>query len=298
MVRRYYQLPSLTSLAVFESSARHLNFSRAASELNVTRGAVSRQIKTLEDEVGVPLFNRDGEGILLTPEGEDLYGVLARGFSEASEALHRIRAGQRQEQVTLACSNAFASLWLMPRIGAFWRSHPKIVVDHLISDDPRQLRQAAVNLRIRYGAGDWPDENAQLLFAERIFLVCGPGYAEGRETDRNIETLDLLHVDDVDPEWTGWDEFLRRAGVSHGPLLGRRLTPTETASPTGSRPAPASSWTPPTRGRIPSTPTPTATASPTGSRRTRVSSWTRAMPEPIPMTATRMVAVVRTGERS
>ena len=76
LVRRYYQLPSLTSLAVFEASARHLNFARAAAELNVTRGAVSRQIKALEDEVGMPLFNRESDGILLTPEGEDLYAVL------------------------------------------------------------------------------------------------------------------------------------------------------------------------------------------------------------------------------
>lgn len=80
MVRRYYDLPSLTALAVFEASARHLSFKLAAAELNVTPGAVSRQIKAIEDELGVPLFARLATGVALTGAGEDLYGALASGF--------------------------------------------------------------------------------------------------------------------------------------------------------------------------------------------------------------------------
>ena len=147
MVRRYYNLPSLTALAVFEASARHMNFVQAGNELNVTRGAVSRQIKALEEELGVALFERDAKGVSLTTEGETLYAVLARGFSEAAATVAALRSGQGDSAVTLACTNAFATFWLMPQLGAFWRSHPDIELHHLISDRPQDFRRAEIDLR-------------------------------------------------------------------------------------------------------------------------------------------------------
>ena len=225
MVRRYYNLPSLTALAVFEASARHMNFNQAGMELNVTRGAVSRQIKALEDELGVALFDREAKGVHLTAEGEALYAVLARGFSEASETVHAIKTGHRRSAVTLACTNAFATLWLMPHMSSFWHRHPDINVHHLMSDRAQDLRRAEIDLRVRYGSGAWPDEEVELLFTERIFPVCGPGFAAEHEdvADETFDTLSLLHVEGVDPEWTNWDEFLRRAGIRHGPLTGRQF---------------------------------------------------------------------------
>jgi LysR family glycine cleavage system transcriptional activator len=225
MVRRYYNLPSLTMLSAFEASARHMNVKRASTELNVTPGAISRQIRALEEEAGTPLFHRDRDGVRLTPEGEELYAVLARGFSQASEAFHRIRTGRSHANVTLACSTAFGSLWLMPRIGSFWRANPDVFVNHLISDSAQDYRRAEVDLRIRYGSGAWPDEVAHKLFGDRVFPVCGPDYHERHMTvsGKDVASLDLLHVDGVDPEWTNWEEFLRRARVPHGPLLGRRF---------------------------------------------------------------------------
>lgn len=225
MVRRYYNLPSLTALAAFEASARHMSFKAAATELNVTPGAVSRQIRALEDEAGVHLFERQPGAVRLTAEGEQLYSVLARGFSEASESFHRIRTGSRQTSVTLACTNAFASMWLMPHMAAFWRKYPDVVVNHLISDNAPHYRRADVDLRIRYGSGAWSDETAELLFRERIFPVSGPGYARKhpKVPPEGLASLQLLHVEGADPEWTGWEEFLRRAGIKHGPLLGQRF---------------------------------------------------------------------------
>lgn len=226
MVQRYYQLPSLTSLAAFEASARHRSVQRAASELNVTPGAVSRQIKGLEEELGVPLFTRSKAGLALTPDAEALYAVLARAFGRTSETIQAIRSGSRARSVTLACTHAFASLWLMPRMGAFWRSFPEISVDHLISDDAREFRRAEVELRIRYGFGDWPEETSELLMSETIYPIAGPGFA-ARHADaraQDIPDLPLLHLDWADADWTGWDELLRRAGVPHGPLPGRRFS--------------------------------------------------------------------------
>jgi len=225
MVRRYYNLPSLTALTAFEASARHMSFKAAAAELNVTPGAISRQIRSLEDEAGVNLFERQLGRVRLTVEGEQLYSVLARAFSEASETFHRIRTGSRHTSVTLACTNAFASMWLMPHMGAFWRKYPDLVVNHLISDNAAHYRRADIDLRIRYGSGAWSDETAELLFRERIIPVSGPGYARehAKVPAEDLASLQLLHVEGVDPEWTGWEEFLRRAGVKHGPLLGRRF---------------------------------------------------------------------------
>lgn len=225
MVRRFYNIPSLTGLVVFEAVARHQSFKRAAAELNVTPGAVSRQIKAVEEEVGVPLFTRNASKTELTPEGQDLYVALSQAFGRVAETVQFIRRGSRTSRVTLACSNAMAAMWLMPRMGSFWRSHPDIVVDHLISDLARDFRRPDIELRIRYGFGAWPDEEAQLLLTETIYPVCSPRFAERHAGAKpeDIPNLPLLHVQWVDPDWTDWDEFLNRAGITHGPLEGGRF---------------------------------------------------------------------------
>jgi DNA-binding transcriptional LysR family regulator len=226
LVRRYYDLPSLTALATFEASARHRSFKLAAGELNVTPSAVSRQIKALEDEFDVPLFSRQPGGVALTPEGEDLYAVLSSGFARASEVVHRIKTRNRAHSVTLACTNAVASMWLIPRMCEFWRRHPDLQIDHLISDHARDYRRADIDLRIRYGSGIWPDETARLLLNEWIYPVVGPGFAEEHADARAaaIPSLPLLHVEWLDPDWTDWNRLLKRAAIPHGPLGGRRFS--------------------------------------------------------------------------
>jgi DNA-binding transcriptional LysR family regulator len=106
MVYRYYRLPSLTSLAAFEASARHRSMQRAAGELNVTPGAVSRQIRALEEELGVPLFVRSPAGLTLTADAEALYAVLSQAFSRTAETVQVIRSGNRTRRATLACTHA------------------------------------------------------------------------------------------------------------------------------------------------------------------------------------------------
>jgi LysR family transcriptional regulator, glycine cleavage system transcriptional activator len=226
MVHRYYRLPSLTSLAAFEAFARHRSVKRAAEELNVTPGAVSRQIKALERELGVPLFERSQMGLMLTADAQTLYAVLAYSFSRTAETVQTIRSGNQAVRVTLACTHAVAMCWLMPRMKDFWRRFPEITVDHLISDDARDFRRSEVDLRIRYGFGAWPDETSTLLMDEAIFPIAGPGFAERHAdcTAADIPTLPLLHVDWVDAEWTTWDELLRRAAIPHGPISGRRFS--------------------------------------------------------------------------
>lgn len=148
MVRRYYDLPSLTALAVFEASARHLSFKRAAEELNVTPGAVSRQIKAIEDEVGAPLFLRLTTTVSLTTAGEELFAVLSRSFSRTADVVQRIKGGVPQANVTFACTEAVASMWLMPRMPGFWGRFPALMVDHLIANLARDFRRSEIDLRI------------------------------------------------------------------------------------------------------------------------------------------------------
>jgi DNA-binding transcriptional LysR family regulator len=227
MVRRYYDLPSLTSLAIFEAAARHLSFKRAAAELNITTGAVSKQIKAIEDELGVPLFVRGANvGVSLTPAGEDLYGVLSSSFSRAAEVVRTIKRGDPSKNVTLACSDAFATIWLIPRMPDFWARFPEVTVDHLISDNSRDYRRAEVELRVRYGLGAWADETAEPLFDDTIYPVCGPGFAAQHRdaTAEALPELPLLHVDWADPDWADWDEVFRRAQIPHGPNKGRRFS--------------------------------------------------------------------------
>ena len=226
MVRRYYDLPSLTALAVFEASARHLSFKLAAAELNVTPGAVSKQIKFIEDELGMPLFSRLGAGVSLTTSGEDLYAVLSSSFSRTAEVIRTIKRGDRSRNVTIACTDAFGGMWLIPRMRDFWERFPEVAVDHLISDNPRDYRRAEVELRVRYGAGAWADETAELLMDETIYPVCSPSFAAKHRdaTAEGLPDLPLLHVDWADPEWADWDEVFRRAQIPHGPNKGRRFS--------------------------------------------------------------------------
>lgn len=225
MTSRHYRLPSLNALATFEASARHRSFKRAADELNVTAGAISRQIKALEEELGAALFDRAQSGSKLTAAGELLYAVLCDAFGRAAEAVEFIRLGGPQRQVTVACTHAFAKCWLMPRMNDFWRDHPDVCVHHLISDEGRDYRRAEVDLRIRYGFGAWPDEMALKLFGDVLYPVVAPNFAErhAAAVATDLPNLPLLHVDWVDPNWTSWDELLHRGNIPHPGLAGRRF---------------------------------------------------------------------------
>lgn len=214
MVRRFYNLPSLTALAAFEAVARHRSMTRAAAELNVTTGAISRQVRGLESFVGKPLLRRERRGVEVTAKGAELYSVLSTGFSQMSHALKQIKATAATSAVTVGAPTAFASLWLMKRIGDFWRAHPNITVNHLVSDNAHDLRRAEIDLRIRYGSGSWPDESGAFLFRDYLIPVCGRRFLK-QNASTSLEALSrapLLNLHQVDPGWTTWEEWFRLIG--------------------------------------------------------------------------------------
>jgi LysR family glycine cleavage system transcriptional activator len=215
MVRRFYSLPSLIALAAFEAAARHLSLTKAAEELNVTTGAISKQVRALEEELGVPLFVRRHRALELTRDGETLAAALREGFGRMSTAFRQIKSLGGQAVATIGSTMAMAHLWLMPRMGAFWNSNPEIVVDHVISDHPHGLDRPDVDLRIRYGDGEWPDELSAKLYDDRIFPVASPAFAKAYpvRSVAELTQLQLLSVEGIDWTWTTWAEFLR--GVGH-----------------------------------------------------------------------------------
>jgi LysR family glycine cleavage system transcriptional activator len=221
-VRRFYNLPSLTALAAFEAAARHRSMTRAAAELNVTVGAVSRQIRGLEAFVGDFLLDRGRRGVELTTKGRELYSVLSAGFSRVSQTLDRIKTTPTSAAITLGATTAVASLWLMKRVGDFWRAHPEVTINHLVSDNANDLRRAEVDLRVRYGSGTWPDEDAALLFRDYIVPVCGPEFLgkHPRTSLAVLARLPLLRLEHVDPNWTSWEEWFALAGHPIGPIHG------------------------------------------------------------------------------
>jgi DNA-binding transcriptional LysR family regulator len=129
-------------------------------------------------------------------------------------SFRQIKSFGGQASVTVGSTMAMAHLWLMPRMGAFWNRHHDIVVDHVISDHPHGLDRPDVDLRIRYGDGEWPDEQSAKLYDDRIFPVASPAFAKaypvGSVTD--LAQLQLLSVEGIDWTWTTWSEFLREVG--------------------------------------------------------------------------------------
>ena len=210
MARRFYQLPSLTSLNAFDACARHGSFTAAAAELGVTLGAVSRQVKALESELNCPLFKRQHRGVELTAEGLDLFQVLSGSFQQIGRLCQDLRTRAHSRDVSIAATTAFASLWLMPRLGEFWQRHRDINLNHAISDNPRDPGFINADVRIRYGDGNWRGESALHLFDDRIYPVCSPAFAAQYRPDglEDLIELPLLRLDNVDPAWTGWDAWL------------------------------------------------------------------------------------------
>jgi len=225
MVRRHYNLPSLNALAAFEAAARHVSLTRAAQELNVTPGAVSKQVKLLEEEIGRSVFVRLHRALALTPEGETVYRSLRDAFERVSATLRQVSQSSGLRTVSIGSTMAFAQLWLMPRLGDFWNAHQDIIIDHMISDRTQDLYRPDVDLRLRYGDGSWPDEVATKLFGDRVIAVASPGFAARHlvKSPKDLADLPLLSVEGVDWTWTTWADFLRETGAPHRRLNVRRF---------------------------------------------------------------------------
>jgi LysR family glycine cleavage system transcriptional activator len=237
------RLPPLNTFRFFEAAARHRNFTRAAEELHVTHGAVSQQIKALEDAAGKPLFNRKGGEMRLTTEGVELLAYVSEAFEKLYEGMHQARSSMPSRRLTLSTHPAFAARWLMPRLPEFSALHPDMEVRVWATLSPTSFKaSSAVDLAIRFGTGNWLDLSVHKLMDEVLFPVCSPAFNGGVLPASNaaIAASRLLH-DERFP-WSLWfqamggqDEPVRRRGLAssdaslilqcaasgHGVALGR-----------------------------------------------------------------------------
>lgn len=220
---RKYPLPPLDLLHSFEAVARHLSFTLAADELCLTQSAVSRQVKTLEDALGLRLFHRRHRAVTVTAEGQRLFESVTRGLEDVSACLAALGAATKAPQLTVSASVAFAWFWLMPRLERFAALQPEIDLRVLAADQPVMPGTGEVDVAILFGSGKWDGLDARLLFNERVYPVCSPGYlAAHPELRQSADLLDqtLLHLEyprasagEVD-----WRQWLLRQGVNGQPV--------------------------------------------------------------------------------
>src|SRR5271167_4214103 len=167
-------LPSLNGLRAFESAARHLSFTRAATELHVTQTAISHQIRRLEDQLGVPLFERRTSELRLTREAAAYLPAVQAAFDELRQATARLQRPARDGTLTVSTTASLAAKWLVTRVAAFQDANPGIEVRITTSPNLVDFRREEIDMAVRYGRGTWPDLRANWLMAEDIFPVCSP----------------------------------------------------------------------------------------------------------------------------
>jgi DNA-binding transcriptional LysR family regulator len=209
---RPYDLPSVTALVCFEAAARNMSFKAAAGELNVTPAAVSHQIKSLESELGGPLFRRQHRGVDLTEAGAYLFVALQRGFEGISDAIRHVRAPDTAEDVIVQATTAVSAVWLTPQLVSFWKRRPDIIVSQIVSDAMAPAGHA--DLRIRYGAPPVDEPDCRLLFRGDIVAVGTAEFARARgiATTADLRAAPLIHVRAEGTDWTGWSDWLAQFG--------------------------------------------------------------------------------------
>jgi LysR family transcriptional regulator, glycine cleavage system transcriptional activator len=208
------RLPPLNAVRAFEAAARHLSFTKAADELNVTQAAVSHQVKALEERLGVVLFRRLNRGLILTEAGASYLRELEDILDRLEQATERLRASEATGILTVSTGTSFASKWLVPRLQRFRDRRPDIDVRIDADDSLTDFRRDNVDLAIRYGRGVYPGLSSTKLLQDIVFPVCSPQLLEGPHPLREPSDLKhhtLLHDKDVVEDWLTW---LRTAGVT------------------------------------------------------------------------------------
>jgi LysR family glycine cleavage system transcriptional activator len=215
-------LPPLGALRAFEAAARHMSFSRAAVELHVTPAAVSHQIHTLEQDLGVKLFHRMNRSIELTASAQVLLPGLSEAFAGIQSSVGRLRAHNDTGTLTVTASPSFAAKWLVLRLHRFQEQCPQIDVRISATDDVVDLSKGDFDIAIRYGTGNYPGLAVELLLKNEVFPACSPQLlAAGPplRTPQDLSAHALIHDQAIerDPLVPTWPMWLKAAGVTNVP---------------------------------------------------------------------------------
>jgi len=250
-----YRLPPLNALRVFEAAARHLSFKEAAAELNITQAAVSHQIKSLEEYLGVQLFKRAARGVQLTEAARACLPRLREGFESLAAAVEMIHERGAETDLEITAPPVFTARWLMPRLADFAKREPKIDVrvvasskmvdagalDSAATVSHLDLRSDTSGVEIHLGGGDYPGYRADRLFGVATVAVASPELVNGSpaiKTPEDLASHTLLHDDAMDVVAHGhaWQKWLEVAGVAdkvdgtRGPHFSSNILSLEAAS--------------------------------------------------------------------
>lgn len=193
----------LTALRAFEASARHLSFTRAALELNVTQAAVSQQVKTLEARLGVTLFKRLPRGLGMTDEGASLLPVVADAFDRIEAVVKQFESGRQREVLAVGVVGTFAVGWLLPRLARFRARHPFVELRLFTHNNLVDLTAEGLDFAIRFGDGTWPGQQAELLMNAPLSLLCAPALAQRLATPADVARETLLRSYRAN-DWGRW----------------------------------------------------------------------------------------------
>ena len=213
-MRNRNALPALDLLVGFEAAARHLSFTKAGEELFLTQSAVSRQIKELEDQLGVELFQRRHRALALTDAGRQFYASAAQVLTTMRAATDRLRAQAGKKGLSVTTTHSFAALWLIPRLASFTRAHPGVDVRITAETRVQDLDRDGLDLAIRHGPATLAGSNAIKLMGERVFPVCSPKLLADKSRPlrepKDLRHHTLLHYDDPDGRhpWLHWKTWL------------------------------------------------------------------------------------------
>lgn len=215
MQRKRFNLPPLDLIQGFEAAARTLSFTKAAEELFITQSAVSRQIRGLEDHLGIPLFERRPRSLALTDQGRILHRAATEFLERLQDTTNRLRADGGTPHLTVTTTGGFASLWLIPRLRTFTALHPDVDVRISASYKTVNLERSLVDVAVRYCKAEEAPDGSIRLFGEELFPICSPVLQdEHRHPLRTLADLEhhaLLHMDEA-RDHMDWDTWLTAQG--------------------------------------------------------------------------------------
>jgi LysR family glycine cleavage system transcriptional activator len=206
-------LPPLNGLRAFEAAARHMSFTDAAHELNVTQAAISHQVRGLEQRLGLKLFVRRNRSLLLSESGQAYLPAVRAAFDQLNEATEKLLQKDRGGSLTVTTTSSFAVKWLVPRLAGFQRSHPEIDVRVSTGTSLVDFSREDVDIGIRYGRGQWGSLTAERLVTEDVMPVCAPSLIKGPNGLRrpaDLKRFTLLHIGSFTDDWQVW---LTAAGI-------------------------------------------------------------------------------------
>ena len=209
-------LPPLNALKAFEAAARHMSFTRAADELRVTPGAVSHQIRGLEDQLSMPLFERRNNVLKLTEAGLVYLPYVKCAFDQLTNGTSRLQgAGLSPRSLRIAVMPTFALRWLLPRLSRFFHHQPTVEIALTTAADVSDMEAGSADLGIFYGEGPWSGFTADLLFHEELIPVCSPRCLElsgALEKPGDLARLVFIEVSSTPDAWSHW---MRAAEIPH-----------------------------------------------------------------------------------